>query len=168
MRQVIEVRQYPAAVPDSLVAAALADLGDSLEEIGQAQESSEGSRAIISVSPHLLDGVFFGEGEAVCHVPAGERPLDTRWGELLYDLASSAFFPWGSSSSSESIELVGILRISSHESYVAVRKDGVHIFQFPYDSWPSGIHMGAWDGICAYLGESPMGHVHRYADHGWG
>lgn len=158
------MRAQPDAVAEHLLTAALVDLGDSLDHLGDRDGSCEPGRAVCR-SPDLLDGCLFTWRHR--YLTAGPRPIDVRWGELLYDLASSAVAPWGSCYPSESVDLVGILRCSSAEAHVIVRAEGVRIFQFPYETWPSGIHTGAWGSICGGLHLSPGGRVHRYTDEGW-
>lgn len=155
------------AVAERLLTAALVDLGDSLEHLGEATFSTDGPSKAVCASPDLLDGYVAADARDR-YLTAGKRAIDVRWGELLYDLASSAFSPWGSSYPASSVALVAILRCATDEAHVIVRADGVHIFQFPYATWPSGIHAGAWDVICALIHEAPHGRVHRCSAHGWG
>lgn len=160
----------PSWVAERLMAAALADLGDSLSDLGEPHRGARGASDVVApdVVPDRLDAMFFGEGAEVVCVPAYARALDIRWGELLYDLASSALAPWADRWGDTSTTLVGVLRPSAHEPHVIVHRHAVHVFEFPYDSWPSGIHMGAWGTILGGLAEAePSAPVHRWADAGW-
>lgn len=162
------MRKYSIDVPERLLAAALADLGNSLARVGGPVPVREPPRPMDGAQRPLLDGAFFGDEGEVSYLAAGARPLDQRWGELLYDLGSNAFFSWGSSGDATDIDLVGIARVSGSAARVIVRNgDDLHFFTFAYASWPSGIHRGAWDSICGQLGRSPGNHLHLYTESGW-
>lgn len=161
---------YASWVAERLMASALADLGDSLSELRERRCGARDAADVVApdVVPDRLDAMFFGEGAEVVCVPANARALDIRWGELLYDLASSALAPWADTWDEAGAILVGVLRPSADEAHVIVHRHAVHIFEFPYDSWPSGIHMGAWESILGGLAEAdPAVRVHRWADAGW-
>lgn len=117
----------------------------------------------------LLDAVFFGDEGTVACVSATSRPPSARWGELLYDLSNSALAPWGARCGGAQVRLIGMLRLSANEGHVfVIAHSEMHVFKFPFDAWPSGIHMGAWDAICTYLSDPQAGRLeHRYSLSGW-
>lgn len=159
---------YPAPAWSLILDAALADLGDALDHLGSGGSSFLSPRSVAAARGELLEAAFFGESNSFSYVSAPPRPQDRRWGELLYDIASVAFAPWGKSFGSVGADIVGLIRVCPEEAHVIVRVENLHIFQFPYSAWPSGIHMGAWESICEYLAVSSREeHVHRYVESQW-
>ena len=162
---------YPNGSVERLVTAAVAELQDSPLDSLSDDPALPGSRGTHNPPGecNLLDAVFFGDEGNVSYVPATSRPLSARWGEFLYDLSNSALAPWGDRIGGEQVRLIGILRLSMDEGHVFVRATSeMHVFKFPFDTWPSGMHMGAWVAICSYFGGPREGKLeHRYGLSGW-